>query len=483
MTLSQEFERHDGLGLAALVRRREVTPAELLEATLSRIEAWNPSLNAVVHVMADAARRDIDAGLPEGPFTGVPFLVKDLYSFCAGAPCRNGSRLFHHYRPTSEPELVRRYRAAGLVLAGRTATSELGLSVSTEPHAGGPTRNPWDTQRSVGGSSGGSAAAVACGMVPMAHGSDGGGSIRIPASCCGLFGLKPSRGRITFGPDVGEAWAGLATVHALTRSVRDSAALLDATAGPLTGDPYLAPPPARPFLREVGADAGRLRIGFSTAAPDGSPVDQDCLRAVNAAAALATDLGHVVEPASPEVDAAAIRNVMVDVVAAHVAQTLATGHPTLHRRVRPEDVEPLTWAFAERGRRFSATHYLATVRDLHALGRRFAQFFERHDVWLSPTLATPPPRLGAFDTSGDDPHAFSEAVARFTPFTQIANISGHPAASIPLCHTSNGMPVGVQATGGYGEEATLLRLAAQFEQARPWIGRRPGPPPSGSGGG
>ncbi|MCP4326819.1 MAG: amidase [Alphaproteobacteria bacterium] len=463
----------DATALAALIRRGEIDAAAVLDAALARIAERNPALNAVVHDMGEAAQAAVAGGLPDGPFTGIPFLVKDLYAFCAGAPCENGSRLYRGFVPQQDAEIVRRLRAAGVVIAGRTATSEFGLSVSTETVAFGITRNPWQRDHSAGGSSGGSAAAVAARMVPMAHASDGGGSIRIPAACCGLFGLKPTRARVPLGPGVAEAWAGLATQHAVTRSVRDSAALLDVVAGGMLGDPAIAPVPARPFGDEVGADPGRLRIGFSRRGPGGDAVADECAAAVDMAAALAVDFGHGVEEADPDIDLEEIKAMVIPVIAANMAHDLPSRHPMTGAVTTPEDVEPLTWAMAEHGRGISAVDYVAAVHGLHRIGRAFAVFFERYDVWLSPALASPPPRHGYFATDTTDIWNFSDRVLAFTPFTAIANISGQPAATIPLHWPDSGLPAGIQITARFGDEATLFALAAQYEAARPWQGRLP----------
>jgi amidase len=473
MTPLPEYDTLDALALADLIRRGELSAAEVLAAARARIAARNPALNAVVQDMGEAAEAAVAAGLPDGPFRGVPYVVKDLYTFCAGARCGNGSRLFDGFVAAEDVEVVRRYRHAGLVIAGRTNTPEFGLSVSTEPAAGGATRNPWDRSRSAGGSSGGSAAAVAAGMVPMAHGSDGGGSIRIPAACCGVFGLKPTRDRVTFGPIAGEAWSGLATQHALTRSVRDSAALLDASAGPLVGDPHVAPRPNRPFLDFVGADVGRLRIGVSLEAPGATPVAADCRAAAEAAAGLIAELGHEVEPVALPYDRDEVVSLMLTLVAANTAFELSLGHPVTRRPIVADDVEPLSWAFAEHGRGLSAADYVGTVYRMHAIGRRFASLFESCDAWLSPALAGLPPALGHFATGGSDIVGFGNKVFDYTPFTMIANISGHPAAAVPFDVTDSGLPVGVQITGRFGDEGTLLALAGQIEAARPWAHRRP----------
>ncbi len=469
MSLLDDYQSHDATALAERLRRGDLSAGELLESAIQQIEQRNPALNAVVHQLYDDATQRIAEGLPDGPFTGVPFLVKDLYTFCAGAPCTNGSRLFGGYVTEDDSELVRRYRAAGLVILGKTNTYELGISVSTEPSAMGATRNPWSPRHSAMGSSGGSAAAVAAGMVPLAHGSDGGGSIRIPASACGLFGLKPTRAR----NPAGEGWAGLAVGHAVTRSVRDSAALLDATHGYAPGYPYSAPSPARPFAQEVGADPGRLRIALSCRTPADVVLHTDCRKAAEDAAKLAAELGHEVVEAAPEIDYDRLRRAMHTIVFANTAKTLAQPHPVEGRPVTAEDVERTTWIAAERGRRLSSVDYIGALWAVQGLSQQLGRFLERYDVVLSPTLAEPPALLGAIDPEDEDFDRFIAGILPYVVFTQMFNMSGQPAASLPLHWTADGLPVGVQIAARFGDEATLLRLASQFEEARPWFDRRP----------
>jgi amidase len=330
----REYDHYDGLGLAELVRRKEVSPAELVEEAIRRIETVNPQINAVIHPMYDLARQQVQQGLPEGPFRGVPFLLKDLLVYYAGVPTRSGSRFFRDFVPDHDSEIVRRYRQAGVVVLGKTNTPELGLVPYTEPVLFGPSRNPWDLSRTTGGSSGGSGAAVAARLVPVAHGNDGGGSIRIPASCCGVFGLKPTRGRTPMGPDIGEAWRGMAINHVLTLSVRDSAAMLDATAGPDVGAPYIIPPPERPFLEEVGRDPGRLRIAFTTRPLLPGTVHPDCVRGVEETARLCQDLGHIVEEAAPQIDGHAFARDFLTMVCAETRADIEEGEAS-HRAEGP----------------------------------------------------------------------------------------------------------------------------------------------------
>ena len=464
----------DATGQADLVRRGEITPAELVDAAIDRIERLNPVLNAVVIPMYDLARAAAAAPVPDGPFSGVPFLLKDLDVECAGVPVFQGSAfLGGRYVPDQDSELVIRYRRAGLIVLGRTNTPELGILPTTEPRIFGPTRNPWDPSRTTGGSSGGSAAAVAAGLTPAAHGSDGGGSIRIPASCCGLFGLKPTRARTPLGPQFGDMFSGLVSEHALTRSVRDSAALLDATAGPDVGDPYAVPPPARPFLAEVGADPGRLRIALTTEASNGAPVHEDCARAAREAAALCASLGHEVTEAAPTLEEEVLTRAFMVVWSSGCAWTVDDWARRTGRTPSPDLFEPLTWALAEMGRGNTGSDYLLALQDLQKQARVVARFFLDHDVWLTPTLAEPPLPLGSFDANADDPLHGLWRSATFVPFTPMSNVTGQPAMSVPLHWNADGLPIGSHFVARFGDEATLFRLAAQLEAARPWAGRRP----------
>jgi len=473
MATLDTFTGLDATAQAGLVRRREVKAIELVDAAIGRIERLNPTINAVVTPMYEQARAAASGELPEGPFTGVPFLLKDIFASYAGVPLTSGSAFLRGYVPDHDCELVTRQKRAGFVILGKTNTPEFGLVPTTEPRLFGASRNPWDTSRTTGGSSGGSAAAVAAGMVAVAHGNDGGGSIRIPASCCGLFGLKPTRARNPVGPDYGDVLGGLAIDHSLTRSVRDSAALLDATSGPDVGDPYWAPPPARPFVQEVGADPGRLRIAFSTESPIGGAVHPDCVRAVHDAAALCADLGHDVEEAAPAVPGEMVSQPFITVWMAGCALAI-DGLALLTGQVAtPDQFETRTWAMYERGRQCSASDYLIAVALLQRVAREIGHFLVDYDVWLTPTLAEPPVPLGTFDSPPEDPMRGFDRAAEFCPFTPIANFTGQPAMSVPLFWNADGLPVGTHFMGRFGDEATLFRLAAQLEEARPWAGRRP----------
>jgi len=461
-----EYESFDGLGLAELVRRREVSAAEVLETALERVERLNPALNAIVTPLYEEARKTARTDLPDGPFTGVPYVVKELVTSVSGTATTSASRLLEGNIAAADSEMVARLRRAGLVIMGKTNSSEFGLAAATEPALYGPTHNPWREGISPGGSSGGSAAAVAAGILPMGHATDGGGSIRIPTSCCGLFGLKPTRARITAGPEGGEGLAGLASQHAVTWSVRDSAALLDATAGPLPGDPYFPPPPSRTYLEETEREPGRLRIAFSTGAPGGAPVDPECVAATLDTARLCEELGHDVVEAAPEFDVAAARQGFAAVfhanTMANVARATGGGLPA------PGLVEPLTRAMAERGRAMPAYLYIRHLQALHRESRHIARFFTNCDLWLTPTLASPPPPIGTFATDTDDADRWMERLLAFIPFTWIANVTGQPAMSVPLGRSRGGLPVGSHFLARYGEEDLLFRLAAQIERARPW---------------
>ena len=471
-----EYVNYDGLGLAELVRTREVAATEILEAAIARIERLNPTLNAVVTKVYDAARAEAQALDADAPFAGVPFLLKDLGGAQAGVPLSAGSRFFAHAAAPADAEIVKRHKRAGLMILGRTNTPEFGLSATTEPVLFGPTRNPSDPARTAGGSSGGSAAAVAVRMVPLAHASDGGGSIRIPAACCGLFGLKITRNRNTLAPYAGESLDGCSVEHVVSRSVRDSAAALDATAGPAPGDPYFAAPPARPFLAEVGAPPDRLRIALTTKAFGGAPVHRDCVTATEAAAQLCEELGHIVEEAAPAFDVEGLDANYNRIFAVGATANIQLRARAIGKELNPEAFERVTWAMVEMGRSISAPDYVMMVNRLHGISREIAAFFETYDALLTPSLAEPPVELGVLDMMSDDLAAYTERLWRFTPFTYPFNVTGQPAMSVPLSWNAAGLPIGVHFVGRYGDEATLFRLAAQLEQARPWDDRRPPEP-------
>ncbi len=475
MPLSNSDLDRDAIGLAALIRAGQIKPLELIDAVIARIERTHSQLNAVNTPMFELAREAARQPLSEGPFAGVPFLLKDIRASFAGVPTSSGSRGLKNYVPTYDSELIRRYKSAGLICVGKTNTPELGLTATTEPHAFGASHNPWDLERTPGGSSGGSAAAVAARIVPAAHSSDGGGSIRIPASCCGLVGLKPTRGRNPMGPDIGDAMGGLVNEHVVSLSIRDSAALLDAGAGPDIGDPYFAPPTKRPFLDEVGVDPGNMRIAFSTASPVDGPVDHDCVAAVEHAAELLARLGHKVEEGRPQYDDPAFREAFTTIWFSGLASSIAR-HPALIRReVTEADYEPLTWKIRARGAAIPATDYLIAVGVIQGIARKVASFFEEYDFWLTPTLSSPAPKLGYLHPGPDaqDLRPYSQRVRDFCPFTQLANATGQPAISLPLHWNDDGLPIGVHFMARFGGEAKLIRLASQLEQAQPWFDRKP----------
>ncbi|GAA1983279.1 amidase [Catenulispora subtropica] len=487
----------DATALAGLVARREVSAVELTRWAVERVERANPRLNAVVvplfeRALEQARRIDGDGdgdgdgdadgdgdpggdGAPHPPFAGVPYLLKDLAVELRGAPFSEGSRFLAGNVSTYDSELVVRLRRAGLVILGKTNTPEFGMVPACEPVLYGATRNPWDPERSTSGSSGGSAAAVASRMVPMAHGNDLGGSLRFPASACGLFGLKPTRARNPFGPEYGDVVGGWAVEHALTRSVRDSAALLDATGGPAAGDPYPAPTPRRPFAAEVGADPGRLRIAFSPRVPDGSPGHPDCVKALMEAVELCTGLGHE----TSEADLPGLTPEVGDAIGTvfNAATAWIVGYWIKRRGREPEadELEPVTRAFWEAGRRVSAADYLLAVEELQRFSRRVAAFLGEYDLWLTPTMSAPPPPLGFVTSTPEDPlRALHNGGTTVAYPAVVANITGGPAMSVPLSWNTDGLPIGVHFLGRFGDEATLFRLAAQLEEAAPWAGRTPG---------
>jgi amidase len=468
-----EYEQYDGLGLAELVRQGQVTPDELLDAAIERVEARNGAVNAVVSKLYDRARQSIAAGLPDGPLRGVPFLLKDLGGWLAGDTVTRGSRFFMDTPPVAaDSEHVGRLKAAGLVIFGRTNSCELGLSLTCEPQAYGPTRSPWDTDRISGGSSGGAAASVGARMLPMAHASDGFGSIRAPAACCGLVGLKPTRARNTQSPYAGEGLGGCSTEHAVTLSVRDSAALLDATAGPGAGDPYAAPPPSRPFLSEIGADAGTLRIAFTSKAPNAAPVAPEYLAALRETVQLCSDLGHQVEEADPAVDGDQVVPTFLTLAAVNTVVNLGS-HPTKGRPAQQGEVENVTYATGKLGEQVTAADYVRATQTAHRLGRQMAAFHQQWDVLLTPGLGTLPPPLGWIDMMMDDVHEYWRRVFTFSPFTVWFNLTGQPAMMLPIGRSETGFPIAVQLVAPFGDEATLFRLGSQLEAARPWFNRKP----------
>ena len=472
--MADSFAGLDATAQAELVRKGEVSPRELVDAAIARIERFDAQLGSVIHRAFDEARA---AQLADGPFRGVPTLMKDIGGPEEGRPYCAGMGFLKAagWREPADAYLTQRLKAAGFVSLGRTNTPELALLPTSEPDAFPPTHNPWDLRYSAGGSSGGAAAAVAAGLVPVAHASDGGGSIRIPASHCGLVGLKPSRGRNSFGPQLGERWSGFSAEFVVTRSVRDAAALLDVTAGAMPGDPYTAPPPARPYAAEVGAAPGRLRIGLMRRMPRGMELAPDCLAAVDRMARVLADCGHTIEESYPEAvdDHDSVQH-FVNVVACSVARALDAWSAKVGKAITATDVEPLTWMLAERGRGTSAPDLLATIEYVHAFGRRVAAWWQGgFDLLLTPTTGAPPPELGYLTSTPDEPlRAFIRASA-FGAFTLPFNMSGQPAVSVPTHWTAGDLPVGTQLVADSGREDLLLRVAAQIEQAAPWSARRP----------
>lgn len=473
MAAFREYSDCDGLALARLVKNGDVTAMEVLEAAWEAIDRLNPDLNAITASMRELAERDIAAGLPDGTFRGVPIVLKDEYLFYDGFPCGYAARLGKNTRADYTSTLLRRYLKAGLVITAKANLPEFGASVTTEPVATGRTNNPWNLDRTAGGSSGGSCAAVAAGMVPVAYANDGAGSIRIPASCCGLFGLKPSRGRVPTGPVDGEYWNGLVVQHAVSRSVRDSAALLDASAGWEPGSLYSAPEKQCAYIDEVGTAPGRLRIGMTTEAPTGVPVDPECVAAVERAAGLCSELGHEVVKAVPDYDAPAMASGIADLLSIHLAYGI-DGLAAHHGRTPSADIiEASHFALAERGRALGAQRMLAILELFGSTARRAASFFETFDIWLAPTLARPPVKHGDISANDPDPDRYIQRYFDFIPFTPLANVTGNPAMSVPLYRTAGGLPVGIHFMADFGQEAMLFRLAGQLETACPWRDAHP----------
>ncbi|MGH6986708.1 MAG: amidase [Caulobacteraceae bacterium] len=473
----EEYSRHDAIGLARLIASRQVSELEVLEAALARMDVVNPTLNAVIARLESEARKAIEVGLPDGPLRGVPFLVKDLGMLVKGAPTRAGSRLFSDAAPAMQDSaLIAAYRRAGLVLIGKTNTPEFGMAATTEPVSQGPTLNPWRLDRTCGGSSGGSAAAVAAGIAPAAHASDGGGSIRIPASCCGLFGLKPSRGRVSNSP-LGDTWGGFAVNHAVTRSVRDSAVLLDVSCRPVAGDSYWIEPPSTSFLAEAGADPGALRIGLVEGALMASNVAPEVAQAAREAARKCEALGHHVAQAAIDADFAAMREAANTIVAASVANMFRLEGKRRGRPVRQNEIESVPWICLQQGEAASAVDVMNAFLFIYDFTQRVARCFESSDVLLMATLGKPPVRVGELSIAEVDPATYPDALYDFMPNTQPFNVSGAPAMSVPMAWSEDGLPIGIQFVARTGAEATLLRLAGQLETAHPWADRRPPDPP------
>ncbi len=491
-----EYAAHDALGLAELVATEQVSSTELVEAAIARIEVANPTLNAVVHRMDGAARQAAGSDLPDGPMRGVPFLVKDMDGFLADEPCTFSSRALASYVPNHDSELFARYRDAGVVFLGKTNCPEFGIFGVTESELRGPARNPWNPDHTPGGSSGGSAAAVAAGIVPVAHAGDGGGSIRIPASACGLFGLKPSRGRTPLGPDEGESWNGLVARHVVSRTVRDSAAFLDASQGADTGAPYAAPADGA-FLAAVGRDPGRLRIGFSTASMLGATTDPECAVAVERCADLLADLGHEVVELDLPIDREGLAHAYLTIVAAYVGMEVADTERMTGRAPRAEDFEGPTWFLSQVSQVLSARDLEVALALIAQTTRRLGSLFaDQVDVHVSATMPHPPVRVGELAPTSVEKvalralrtlpvnvgPALRAVLAQLAAHslekaanTQVWNMTGQPAMSVPLHWTAGGLPVGVQFAGAFGAEEQLFALAGQLEEAQPWLPRLMGP--------
>jgi amidase len=473
-----DLERLDATGQAEAVRAGEVSPAELVEGAIARIDALNPQLNAVITDLSEKAIAAAREPLPDGPFRGVPMLLKDLGCHSAGDPFHEGMAFLKRlqWSEAEDQYLAGKFREAGFVFLGKTNTPELGILPTTEPAAYGPTHNPWDRGRSPGGSSGGSAAAVAAGLVAIGHANDGGGSIRIPASHCGLVGLKPSRGRVSLGPDFGDVISGLVAEHVVCRSVRDSAGVLDAICGAMPGDPYVAPARERPYLHELGADPGRLRVGLMTAPPGGLfETHPDCVAAAESAARTLEQLGHAIEPAYPPAmdDAEYVPTFLVRWTAG-IAWNIKYWEAKTGKSIGPDDVEPTTWALAEMGRAQTAGDYLRAVEFHQHVTRGVADWWqESFDLLLTPTTGEPATPLGTFEATAEDPVGPIMRSVPLATFTAMFNTTGQPAISLPLYTTAEGLPVGVQLVAAYGREDQLIRIAAQLEQAEPWAERWP----------
>lgn len=467
----KEYGSYDGVGLADLVRTKQVSAGELLDEAIARTAKVDPQINAVVVRHDNFAKRQIDDGLADGPFTGVPFLLKDL-EILQGTRTTFGASVYKDNVADHSGTLAQRFLDAGLTIFGKTSTPEFGLMPTTESRLFGPTRNPWNLAHSSGGSSGGAAAAVAARILPVAHASDGGGSIRIPASASGVFGLKPTRARTPLGPDRGEGWGGFSCGHVVSISVRDSAAMLDAIHGPEPSSPYVAPQPQRPFLEEVGRDPGRLRIAFTDKSPYGDAIDPEIAAATREIAALLAGLGHHVEERAPGL-AADPAAVMSTIVAANTALNVRLAEQRFGRAMTDSDFEVLTLASAHNAQKASATDYVTAQLGAFQISRALATFFQSCDVLLCPTLCSPPLRIGELNTMSEDLSHIAPILRRYMPATAMFNMSGQPAMSVPLAWNAAGLPLGMMFSARFGDEATLFRLAAQLEQARPWKDKLP----------
>lgn len=469
----QDYSSHDAIGLAQLVRRGDVSVPELVEAAIARVEQLDRRINAVVYRDFDRAREMAAGPLPDGPFTGVPFLVKDFGISVAGWPCTSGSRFCAEVVDREDSGLTRRYREAGVVMLGRGASSEYGIVGNVETSLFGATRNPWNTDHIAGGSSGGSAAAVAAGMVPMAHASDGLGSIRIPAACCGLVGMKPTRDRVPNLPDGFDYAMGFCIDHVVTRSVRDSAAMLDATGLPEPGSPYAIPAKAGPYLDEVSRSPGKLRIAWSPDTPSGQPLDPEVLKVLEHTAAALAALGHEVRAESIGVDHRAVARARAPVSAANFAAGMRRVIDRVGREPREDELEPMTWAALQGSRAVTGEQAFWGYQELRMLMRGVVQRFDSFDVYLCPVMTAPPPRIGFSDPASVTPRDLGKRQMAMFPFAALFNFTGQPSLSLPLGMSAQGLPIGMMFTGRYADEATLYRLAGQLEKELPWAQRRP----------
>lgn len=472
----EEYSSYDGIGLAQLVKNKEVKPEELLEAAFKGIEKLNPELNAVVKNLPSEAEKEISSGLSQGYFQGVPFLIKELILHAANIPISMGSYIAEGFVAPYDTELMSRFRKAGLVTVGTTPTPEMGYNATTEALIYGPTKNPWNTERSPGGSSGGSAAAVAAGIVPLAHANDGGGSIRIPAACNGLVGIKPTRGRTPTGPDQGEPLHGLGIEFAVTRSVRDSAALLDTVQGPDPGCYAYAERPSRPYYKEINTEPGSLKIAWMDKPLSSAPVDSECVDAVHNTINLLEDLGHKLAEDSPEIDIEAYNDATVKLWASFLAHTIDVVGRAMNRIPSEKNIEAAIWSCYKYGKELTAIELLEAYDIYNMISRKVGSFFENYDVLMSPTLARTPIPLGELNSNapGLTAKEWTEQVFEVAPFTNIFNATGQPAISLPLQWSTDNLPIGIQFAGRFADETTLFRLAAQLEKAKPWERKIPG---------
>jgi len=486
--MGDEFIGYDAIGLSELIRKGDVTPAELLDIIIDRIEKNNPKINAVIYKMYDQARAAaIDmisetkaSKISNSIFFGVPFLLKNLFVECKDTPFTDGSRSVRGYISKLDSEIVKRCKSNGLIIVGKSNASEFGILPTTEPTFYEPTYNPWDLSLTAGGSSGGSAAAVASGIMPMAHGSDGGGSIRIPASCCGVFGLKPTRGRNPLGPIFGDVAGGILHEHGLTRTVRDSAALLDVTSGPELGDPYYATPQNSPYLEEVGRDPGKLKIGLLSRVPEGwneeTALHPDCEAAVKDAARLCENFGHTVEEiSSDQLAFPDLSQTFIILFICFVGHAFAYWERELGKKIKQDEVESVTWELYQESLKTTGASYLVAMEHLQRFSRKLAVWYHKgnYDLLLSPTMRIPPTKIGAFNPTPEDPMKSIRIALSFVAFTRTQNITGQPAMSVPLYWNEDEIPIGVHFAGRFGDEALLFRLAGQLEQARPWADKKP----------